>query len=565
MTERIELFKKIQNTAEITEYQDPLCKLILNYEDIKNIYQKYTNDKKIFYFCKEKIKEILYDSEKVFDFNDNIKEKNIVNDSNFLNLSELFYLSLLVSYNYEQIDYQYDLEYIKIIMNNFEKNKDMHDTKKLAICKIIYSLLNNYLGYNGNENENINEINKIQKNIKNIIENLKVEYDYNVFCKNKIDYIYLQIINSLIINKQFNNYNVCNDIINQLDLENIDITLTIFKGLSETLNNKKDNYMNNYIINNISDLSNETKINFYYIIIKYILKDTIYVFNIEFLYENIKKLKSFFNKFKTNNNNNEKLEEIMNILYPKINIKKKVICLKEEIISNNFNNSNGNINNSISGFSVDYQNALKSFYDGKQQEKSRFSSYFNTNDFEDNSSNPSYLSTNNILNNPTPHKKQYIAKKIFDKFQFQLVIIFHELNELEKGIYFQNMICGHDKKEIVLEDLKDEYKYYENSYNIKEQSMRNNFKKFILFLHEIDDYINISKIKINALIDVKLYKDKNIERKNKEDKNLYNCTCIYKFKNMAFKDVDILVNGINSKTRGFLFLINELCNPDNKQ
>ena len=54
-----------------------------------------------------------------------------------------------------------------------------------------------------------------------------------------------------------------------MDLDSIDITKLIFNGINYII--KK--YENEYLMLNTYDLFNEKKINIYYILLKYILKD----------------------------------------------------------------------------------------------------------------------------------------------------------------------------------------------------------------------------------------------------------------------------------------------------
>ena len=86
------------------------------------------------------------------------------------------------------------------------------------------------------------------------------------------------------------------EIIEDLDLESVYITKYMFEGILKALNEKND-YLNDYKISNNNDLK-EDEINFYYVLIKYILKNEAYIYNIPFLkknYDKIIKLKDFFN------------------------------------------------------------------------------------------------------------------------------------------------------------------------------------------------------------------------------------------------------------------------------
>jgi hypothetical protein len=128
-----------------------------------------------------------------------------------------------------------------------------------------------------------------------LIENEK-DYDIN---KIKIDLIYIRIINDLILNKKLEDYNYTYNIIQQMDLESIDLTEIMFNELLEILKNK--NNINEYIILNINDLLDIKKINFYYILLKYILKNSFYLYQIPFLLESrsfiIKEIKANSKKF----------------------------------------------------------------------------------------------------------------------------------------------------------------------------------------------------------------------------------------------------------------------------
>ena len=95
----------------------------------------------------------------------------------------------------------------------------------------------------------------------------------------KIDTIYINIIKSLIEGKNFDN---SFDVLKQLDFESIIITKEMFQKLKQILNDK-ENYIKDFIIINIFDLIDEKKINFNYILLKYILKNSYYIYQIPFL------------------------------------------------------------------------------------------------------------------------------------------------------------------------------------------------------------------------------------------------------------------------------------------
>jgi hypothetical protein len=132
-----------------------------------------------------------------------------------------------------------------------------------------------------------------------------------------IDYIYMEIIISLLKSNNFDKYKFCENIINELELESINITETIFKGLSKELDNKNNIYWNKYKIEELDDLRREKIINFYYILLKYILKNPFYIYNINFLDINRRNLLNLLkqNLFKIKKLSEEKkIEYIINYM-----------------------------------------------------------------------------------------------------------------------------------------------------------------------------------------------------------------------------------------------------------
>ena len=95
----------------------------------------------------------------------------------------------------------------------------------------------------------------------------------------------------LITETKFEYNKIINIITKQLDIENINLTKTVFEKLSQFLN-KNDDVIKQYLISNEDDLSNEIKINFFYILIKYILKDDIYIYYFPLLLQTKKTIQS---------------------------------------------------------------------------------------------------------------------------------------------------------------------------------------------------------------------------------------------------------------------------------
>ena len=247
--------------------------LLSKYDEIEKILNlKEENIFKFFYYNNNKVHEILYEDEKTIKVEENEIEKK--------SMHFYFYLNLLISEDSTIVDYEYSINLIKKI-NDLQKKKNDKIYQKIILSKIIINLINNYkkLEYYNEENDK-----KILKKMKNdnkiIIENninsfISTDSPKNVINK-KIDEIYSEIIIGLIKSINIENYENALKIISELDLENINITETMLNKLSEFLDSEESKY---YIISNKNDLYDEKKIIFFYILFKYILKGTFYIYN----------------------------------------------------------------------------------------------------------------------------------------------------------------------------------------------------------------------------------------------------------------------------------------------
>ena len=272
---------------------------------------------KLLYFNRNSIYNILYENEEII----SLKWEGISD------LSYYFYVSLLIYKNVNIISVSYSLEFIKELYNqniNINKN-DIY--KKIILSKIILDLIDNYKQCidiedddDDNDNNNDNELEKIENYNSNLIEkniyifkNINLNYNLKDIKKKNIDEIYIDIIEALIINNKTKPYEYTYNIISQLNLESIEITEeNIFNRIKNILD-KTNNYINQYLISEEEDLYNSIKINFYYILLKYILKSPIYIYQIKLLLETRKLIIKLIN---TNKNiflsiNDKKLDNTL--------------------------------------------------------------------------------------------------------------------------------------------------------------------------------------------------------------------------------------------------------------
>ena len=219
---------------------------------------------KYIYFIRKWFHKILYEREELIKIEFEEQKRNLYYN---------FYLNLLIKENPEIKNYAYSLDFIKEI--NIERKKTSQKYKFIMLSKIIIDLIYNYRGSDEyNENMDRFELEEIEKEngliIKNNIAifkeiNLNLNED-DILIKN-VDEIYAEIINALIRSKKVEDFEYAYNVFEQLDLKNIDLTKTIFESLMNGQNCIKD-----YEINNIEDLNDEKKVNFYYLLLEFIFK-----------------------------------------------------------------------------------------------------------------------------------------------------------------------------------------------------------------------------------------------------------------------------------------------------
>ena len=264
---KLKIFYYIKILEKIDK-NDNLVKLLSNYNDIENILKiNQPSVIKFLYYNREYIQKYILRK------SDDIIPINFLNDGNIL--ANYFYLDLLINDDLNFIHYSFSIDYLNKINKELSKiQKDKKNKFRLIIfSKIFIELLINYQEYD--ENEEINDLKTIIDQKKSIIKNnisifkeinLNLTFDNitneNYINTKKIDKIYIDIINALIKEKKFDDYDYSLDVIKQLDLENIDLTKTMFDEFNIMLdiNNK---YIKDYIITKIEDFGNEKKINFY--------------------------------------------------------------------------------------------------------------------------------------------------------------------------------------------------------------------------------------------------------------------------------------------------------------
>ena len=522
------LFTKMQ--PEINDEKDntnPIYKLLMTYEDI----QKYSqlddiNDTLEFYFINRyEIHKILDATQEIIFINDK--------DDMKINFNSLFYLSSLIEENSNLVNYNYSFNLIKKIneLQIMEKEKKL---KKIILAKIIIVLITNYEQYDDN-NENIKKYEKDIKYIKDlnyeIIKKNSIIYGEflkeNILCM-KIDEIYSQIIKTLIMSKKLDNSEY---IIDEISLESIHITKTIFNELINTLD-KNEDYIKEYIISEYKDLFNIKIMTFYYIFLKKILKSNIYIYKIPFLLEtrnNIKtlirdNLEKFYSSIK---NIIIQSKHVIEYVLRAFNLyfNKSKIIIQDTIISNNTVQSSQNLNNNDNNDGIFCQSSFL-----KEKEKSGRSIGI-------------YEEIKTEYEELWEKCEKEIAFKILQQSDFNFII-----NKNEK--YFN---CN----EITIKDYNAKINYEEiKKIFTKNHILNKNYKKFISILNDFENKIeNDCKYTLEFKISLQFNMENVIN-------SIIVITCNYYLEispedTFHYKDENILERGLSE---GFQYLINELNN-----
>ena len=412
------------------------------------------------------------------------------------------------------------LHYFKISLEFIENINNMQNLindevyKKVIYSKIIIDLIK----YFNQDEENVSTENleKIEEFNKKILEDNLSEFNKIINYKGiledgKIDEIYSSILEKLIRNNEFKNYDDVLKILKQLDYENIYLTDSMLENLKTILNSSED-FINNYKISNIFDLINDnSKINFYYILFKYILKNAFYIYQIEFL---VKFREVIIDSLKTN------LEKIKDSLKPANNNNEKIIYIIKSL-----------------DFAYYYFN--KPIKEKLKSSNKKNTSSTNTTIPKSHGRRES--SSSSLRLNQTEEKVENILKNVLFEIDFN---INENRNDDNDNSYFKKM-------KLINTEIKIK--------DIVKPKLSNNFKKLKIALAEFDKYINLLDKLNNKNAFLKMQFERTGEN---EDLDLYIINCTFDLfskqgekltKLKSFKVYNILETGI-VKTQAFLYL-----------
>ena len=254
---------------------------LTTYTDIEKL-MKLNFPKLIIFIYKNKyeIHKILYDEDKVLKLPSTFAEKGIQN---------LFYIVLLIKSDSEMINYNYEIDFIQKV-NNI-KNSSKSPLTIFLFSLILMQLIDNYKASNEEDPSLAPSLEKLYKecqNIKNDFKKYSKKMNLNINEENideiNLEEIFIDIINSLLSNKKLDDYAYSSNILGQIELDQIELTEKMYQDLLYVFNDEKNvEYINEFYISEIKDLFDEKKLSFYLTIFNYILKESIYIYNFNFL------------------------------------------------------------------------------------------------------------------------------------------------------------------------------------------------------------------------------------------------------------------------------------------
>ena len=284
----------------------------------------------VLYLNKTKIDKLLYDEDKVIPILNECMNKDY--------LKSMFYLVLAIKSSQFIINYSYESALIKKVYLRIKD--EQKPLRKYISCILFDIILDNYQELNNTEESfSSDEFVRMSEEIENFIKEQRQilqTLNINFLVQNEIievENLYNEIIISLIKNKKLDAYEYSKDIMEQLDLNNIELSINMYEALKKLFDEKyKEDYIDNYKIKKLDNLLNEKIVNFYFILFKYIFKNSIYIYNIKFLLENKKSVLEILEKEDT------KILEIMSSNEEKENLKFKTKFILKRFLDSEYYN-----------------------------------------------------------------------------------------------------------------------------------------------------------------------------------------------------------------------------------
>ena len=543
---KLKLCNKLTIALPVELKNNPISKII-KLDEIKEL-SDYSNFLKFVYFHKNTIHNILYEEEEIIYIKD-------INDND---LCSYIYLNFLIDDNTNVVNYQYPFELIRKINNMQTKEDKKNNIKVILLAKIILNLTKNFeeideSAQNTTKNEKeLNDIKNYNIGLINNNKDLLKEYEpfENDITQMTLEEFYCLIIKNLIIKDKINESNETNKIIKVFEFKSFNITKKILDELKILLNEEEE-YIKKYKINKFDDIFNKEKIIFYYVLLYYIIKNNIYIYEIPFLDKTRKNILKYLKKdieklnesLKKDKDNKHKIEFILEFFTNGLKCYSDLCIKKQREIMNRSLNSNSS---SIMGSSLNNQNNQFINNNNYDDENSSSKSFFG-----DSYKNEKQHSGRSIDPIDEPQKDEYtiLKEKYSNEDIFNILdnssFTFHTNRKGSSPlIIYDEIIFGN--RTITIDEVK--------RLTSNDGIIMNNYKKLLSILEEIKNRIESEfnfKFKITVTLNFKT---------NFVYNSLFNIKCNYTLKipyenNKEYADDHIFSNGLSA---GFPYLINEI-------
>jgi len=548
------LFIISSNNIESVDNNNSIKEFPFDLDDINKI-QKLNNPYFLLFLYnnQDKINDILYQTEEILKINFKIIDKKI---------SQYIYLCFLIEYMTEICNFQYSFELINILNEIQIGEKEI--LKKIFIAKMILSLVDYYNQIEDNED---NENNKHEEELEEIFnfnskilddkDNITILNEYEIKLKDlkqkKIEELYLIIIKYLIEKSKLEDSEFIENFINQIELESIYLTKLMLDELIKILTIEKE-YIKKYEINNFNDIFDKKNIYFYYNLIRYILKQSLYIYQIPFLFETRKKIlnliKNNLRKLSTSIKNCENKYMIKYIIKQFIGDSSfKYYYKKSKSIIKKSKNNNYELNSSYLNDEESAQDMARNM-NNDDINKSFGSSSIGA------FSEKSYTSNKN--SNSLEININISEEELYDKNELEYKILINSKFSLHTNKKGEIPFIIYDEIKIIKNENETENKTIEEIRNAttNDEKLSNNYKKFLSFLYKLEsslskEFINNYKLKITLYFETQNF--------NYNDNFIINCIYEITFPEQEeiemYKDENILINGLGV---GFQYLLSEI-------
>jgi len=479
--------------SQKSDEKNPIIKLLSNFEEITSILNIYDlNYINFLYLNSSKVNKIIYDIEEI------IEIKNQNNDVNFI---FFIILSLLIEENINVVNYSYSKSLINKLHQEQTRIKN-EKIKKIIIAKIIIELKNNYDNDDNYNEKNEIDLDKIKNyNIKVIKDNIKELEKFELTEKDilskKMDEIYSKIIKYFIVQKKLDDSDdYTENIFKQIDLKSLNLTKLMLNDISKLLDKNQD-YLQEFIIKKYDDLFNSQIINFYYTLLRYIIKNNAYIYIIPFLFETRNKIKqlvkSNLNKF-YNTINSKKDEKIKIEFYLGAFIEYKYYLIRSlNVIKENEYNSS--INSSfINSVNINRNNNDYGMNNNFNISSSQNSGFFSGSSYKD----AKQKSQRSIDPYDVDFRTEFDKLENFCKDEPIFKILSKSSFKLE--FYKKNNNFNYKCSEISIKDIIEKISLDEiEKYTSENEILNNNYKIFIKVFKLIIDRIKEATSKISDI------------------------------------------------------------------